>query len=160
MSGNTQGRVTVHENGDANSYALRSADNRWLVALLHNGEAGLGQQRENMRRLAACWNACEGMSTEDVEACPGGGLLHLAEFANGVVLQRDALLASTQVLLNALPSATTHPAIKAARAAMAAATEPQAVAADLAYNAMKNTGELQRLEADRALAEQIKWEAP
>jgi len=35
-----------------------------------------------------------------------------------------------------------------------------AVAADLAYNAMKTNGALQRREADRALAEQVKWEAP
>lgn len=47
-----------------------------------------------------------------------------------------------------------------ARAAIAAATETQRVAADLAYNDLKNTGELQRREADRALAEQIKWDAP
>lgn len=61
------GRLTVHESGDANSYALRSADGRWFVALLHNGEAGLDQQRVNLRRLAACWNACNGVSTEDLE---------------------------------------------------------------------------------------------
>lgn len=47
-----------------------------------------------------------------------------------------------------------------ARAAIAATNEPQAVAADLAYNRMKTTGALQRREADRALAEQVKWEAP
>ncbi|MBX6381480.1 MAG: hypothetical protein IRZ07_00695 [Microbispora sp.] len=35
------------------------------------------------------------------------------------------LLAAVEGLLNALPSATTHPAIQAARAAIAKATEPQ-----------------------------------
>lgn len=35
-----------------------------------------------------------------------------------------------------------------------------AVAADLAYNDLKATGELQSREADRALAEQVKWGAP
>ena len=35
--------------------------------------------------------------------------------------QRDELLAALERLLNALPSATTHPAIKAARAAVAKA---------------------------------------
>lgn len=38
-------------------------------------------------------------------------------------------------------------------------TEHEAVQADIAYNSMKNSGELQRREADRALAEQIKWES-
>lgn len=39
-------------------------------------------------------------------------------------------------------------------------TEADRVAADLAYNRMKTNGALQRREADRALAEQVKWEAP
>lgn len=39
-------------------------------------------------------------------------------------------------------------------------TEADRVAADLAYNRLKDTGELQRRETDRALAEQVRWEAP
>lgn len=41
-----------------------------------------------------------------------------------------------------------------------AVTEPQRIAADLHRNAMKDSGELQRRETDRALVEQIKWETP
>lgn len=41
----------------------------------------------------------------------------------------------------------------------AAISEAQAVAADLSYNDLKNTGELQRSEAERAFVEQVKWEA-
>ena len=40
-------------------------------------------------------------------------------------------------------------------AARAAAVESRAIASDLAYNRLKNTGGLQRAEADRALAMQI-----
>ncbi len=38
-------------------------------------------------------------------------------------------------------------------------TEAERVAADLAYDRMKSDGTLHRMEAERALAEQIKWEA-
>lgn len=132
---------------------------------LADEETGLNQvcqdaTEANARRLAACWNACDGMSTEDVEACPDGGLLHLAEFANEMVLQRDALLEALRHIEGATMdlSCDRRTIREAARAAIAA-TEP-AVAADLAYNTMKTNGALQRREADRALAEQVKWEAP
>lgn len=87
------------------------------------------------RRLVACWNACEGISTENLE-----GNLPVKELAhryNAALRERDALLA-----------------------AIAATTEPQRIAADLRIAAMKDSGELQRREADRALAEQIKLETP
>lgn len=37
--------------------------------------------------------------------------------------------------------------------------EQQRIAADHSYNALKSSGELQQREADRALVEQLKWEA-
>ena len=40
------------------------------------------------------------------------------------------------------------------------AREAQAIRADLAYNDLKNTGELRRREDERALADQIKWSTP
>lgn len=40
------------------------------------------------------------------------------------------------------------------------AQEAQAIRADLAYNDLKNTGELRRREDERALADQIKWSTP
>lgn len=40
------------------------------------------------------------------------------------------------------------------------AQEAQAIRADLAYNDLKNIGELRRREDERALAEQIKWSTP
>ena len=61
-------------------------------------------------------NACEfwrwnGASPDDVRAL-------LADL-DAAVAERDALREATQGLLDALPSATTHPAIAAARAALA-----------------------------------------
>lgn len=63
----TQGRLTCHENGDANSFTLNDSEGHWLLSLLHNGRAVLTRQRANLRRLCACWNACEGISTEALE---------------------------------------------------------------------------------------------
>ena len=40
------------------------------------------------------------------------------------------------------------------------AQEARAIRADLAYNDLKNTGELRRREDERALADQIKWSTP
>lgn len=37
-------------------------------------------------------------------------------------------------------------------------TEAERIAADLAYQRLKDSGELHRMEAERALAEQVKWE--
>ena len=63
----TQGRIRYHENGDANSYALLDADGQWLMTILHNGHQVTEQQRENLRRIAACWNACQTIETEVLE---------------------------------------------------------------------------------------------
>lgn len=67
----TPGKLEFMENGEANSYAVLTTEGRWLLNLLHNGEATLASQRANMRRLVACWNACELLSTEQVEAIDG-----------------------------------------------------------------------------------------
>lgn len=37
-------------------------------------------------------------------------------------------------------------------------TETERIAADLAYDRMKSDGTLHRMESERALAEQVKWE--
>jgi len=74
MSAHTLGRLTVRANGDANSYALLDYKGQWRMSLLLNGQQMTEAQQENMRRLAACWNACEGMPTDDIEelaACNG-----------------------------------------------------------------------------------------
>lgn len=63
----TQGRVTFKEDGDANHYSMLTEDGRWWLAVLANGEQTSERQIANFRRLAACWNACEGISTEYLE---------------------------------------------------------------------------------------------
>ena len=47
--------------------------------------------KENSRRLTACWNACEGISTENLE--DNLPVKELADRYNAVLKQRDELLA-------------------------------------------------------------------
>lgn len=47
--------------------------------------------------------------------------------------------------------------LRSRAAAKALAEEVLRVQADLAYDRLKTSGQLQQLEADRALAEQMKW---
>jgi len=70
----TPGRLLIVENGQANHYAALDDRGGWLFALLHNGEAMPARQLANMRRLVACWNACEGLDTRTLEALAGGTL--------------------------------------------------------------------------------------
>ena len=64
----TQGRITFLEDGDANHYSMLTEGGRWWLSLLMNGEQPTARQIANLRRLAACWNACEGIPTETLEA--------------------------------------------------------------------------------------------
>lgn len=68
----TPGRLLIVENGQANHYAALDDRGGWLFALLHNGEAMPARQLANMRRLVACWNACEGLETQTLETLAGG----------------------------------------------------------------------------------------
>ena len=47
------------------------------------------------RRLVACWNACQGISTEGIEAITAlGGMTHKMPVAAGLVRQSDDLLSA------------------------------------------------------------------
>lgn len=95
----THGRLTFRENGDANSYALLDDTGNWLMSLLHNGQQATDTQRENLRRLVVCWNACEGIPTADLqkhEADPAPIFALLMETA----AQRDELLASLKAVMD------------------------------------------------------------
>jgi hypothetical protein len=81
-----------------------------------------GQQSEaNARRLVACWNACEGISTEALER-----LVNTIDRAYvSLQAQRDKLLAALEVMLrnytavHDIGDVEMQPAIYQARAAIA-----------------------------------------
>lgn len=57
-----------HEQGDANDYCLLTSDKKgWIVAFTQNGELSTDRQLANARRMCAAVNACEGISTEELE---------------------------------------------------------------------------------------------
>lgn len=95
----TPGPIAIRANGDANSYALIDADGKWLLSVLHNGDAMTARQEANMRRLAAAWNACQGIPTHALER----GVVTVFEQFGGpnghthsvgeLMRQRDALMA-------------------------------------------------------------------
>ena len=65
----TPGRLSFKEQGEANQFCLLDDTGKWyVVALLMNGEIHAARQEANMRRLVACWNACDGVPTETLEA--------------------------------------------------------------------------------------------
>lgn len=53
-----------------NTYSIGTEGCDWLMAVLHNGEQVEARQIANMRRLVACWNACQGVDTDVLEAHP------------------------------------------------------------------------------------------
>lgn len=87
------GLITIHENGDANSYSLIGQNGDWVLALLHNGKPMLEQQRANLRHVAACWNACDGVPTDDLEQLGAAGVLSLTGLTEQYRQERDLLLA-------------------------------------------------------------------
>ena len=77
----TQGLMTVYkDNADAWPLLMIGGPTGRIVANV-NTEAGVDTSKApsiafkpmpaeaNARRLAACWNACEGISTEHLESC-------------------------------------------------------------------------------------------
>lgn len=67
MTTHTQCALSVWESPyESNRFNL-TANGNWLFSVLHNGEQLVDTQRENLRRLAACWNACQNIETETLE---------------------------------------------------------------------------------------------
>lgn len=106
----TAGLIEFRPNGDANSYALLDNKGNWWLSLLMNGEQVTVRQEANLRRLAACWNACDGVSTETLE----GG--HASWITKCEALERTSLAIESE--RNAL-RATLAPLAAVVKAAQA-----------------------------------------
>lgn len=105
MSAHTTGRLKVRENGDANSYAVLDEQGNWLLSLLHNGQQLTDTQRENLRRLVACWNACEGIDTVLLESLRYP-LAQLQRREVSMAAERHELLAELKNLVSAASKLT------------------------------------------------------
>lgn len=62
----TAGPISYHEDGEADFYAILDETHNCLLSLHHNGRQLSVVQEANLRRLVACWNACQGIKTADL----------------------------------------------------------------------------------------------
>lgn len=98
----TNGRITFKADGDANHYSMLTSDGRWWLALLANGEQCTPTQIANMRRLAACWNACETIPTfmlEELTDKIGANLGDIVDQTAAQYIQINSMLAMRKHLL-------------------------------------------------------------
>nr|WP_319566226.1 hypothetical protein [uncultured Rhodoferax sp.] len=97
----TKGQLTTAESAiTANEYTIK-ADANWLFKILHNGEQTIQTQRENMRRMVACWNACNGITTEEVEWIHStGGMISPRDDIARIATERNALLSAAKAWLD------------------------------------------------------------
>ena len=97
----TQARLAYIERGDDYQRILRD-EAGGAIAILYSG---FRVQQGDARRLVACWNACQGISTEDLELhYNAGGLDAALDEASlrsqvAVTQQRDALLSALELVL-------------------------------------------------------------
>lgn len=133
----TMGTLEFNESPhEANRFGINVFGHNWLMSILHNGMQLVEVQRANMRRLVACWNACDGIATEKLEKVAGDTAPVFALLME-TATERDALLAAITRLANAAfardttmgdqcglfaAQAELRDATKIARAAIASAT--------------------------------------
>ena len=127
IAGHTPGKIDALAD-----CGLVSEDGAYLVGVTtQSGRFSASRDYENARRLAACWNAFDGIPTDDIELMAESDSLKLA--LNKMHNERAELLAALQTLVQQVESgyfdhvATDHlnSAVIAARAAIAKATGVQ-----------------------------------
>lgn len=79
------------------------ASNGTLVATFNDEPS-----EEDARRLVACWNVCEGMSTQSLELMPGQFFKPQYQRLLDVETQRDELLAALQMFVFPHNDSDTH----------------------------------------------------
>ena len=96
----TQGKLTVSEIGvgfELDDEKGRCIAQTQQLCAIKNAEDH-DERKANARRLVACWNACDGISTESLEmAAALGGLRDVSPGA-AVFSQRDELLEALQMI--------------------------------------------------------------
>ena len=93
----TQGRVKVHVSEVLKDAWLVTED--WVRATPSRAEVGhrlaLSIWPDDARRLAACWNACHGASTEELEGLAALGVA-ITKVVDGIKQERDHLRAELE----------------------------------------------------------------
>lgn len=81
-----------HAQGEANEYCMLTHDGRWVISFRQNGELTDERQKANARRIAACVNACKGVTNEQLEM-DAVAFVKVFNERNTLKRQRDKLLA-------------------------------------------------------------------
>lgn len=119
----TPSRIAFKEGGEANQWAMLTEDGRWLLALLHNGEALSATQAANFRRLEACWNSWHGMPTEAIQQLqPLGGVQALTNRGADLKDQKAELLVCLKQCLPIIDAYRRNPGVDGELAAAPAMT--------------------------------------
>ncbi len=66
-SARTQGPLSLRLDLDSGWFNILDHHGNTVLDVPHNISFGVHTQIANLRRLVACWNACEGISTEAIE---------------------------------------------------------------------------------------------
>ncbi len=90
-----QGMLAYDENCDTYTHLLRDETGHRIIASTQ--QSSRPECEANARRLAACWNACQGISTKNLEE--NKPVIWLAQQYSGVIKQRDDLLDVAQAIL-------------------------------------------------------------
>lgn len=94
-----QGRLIYDENCDAYTHLLR--DDSGIRIIASTQQSSRDEHEANARRLAACWNACRGISTEElVDIENTGGMLGPREDIARIAGQRNEMVEALSELLN------------------------------------------------------------
>lgn len=123
----TPGRILFRENGEDNQHAMLTEDGRLMLALLAPRlSISPGPHSANFRRLAACWNACEGISTEALETGPTMMAAHQREQDRADKAERE--LENLRAALGAIAAGNSDPdsMVELAQQALAEPTEAAA----------------------------------
>lgn len=79
-------------------YAVSVQDTKVAIAITGKfDEPNADISEANARRIAACWNACDGIPTAWLE----GGAADILEHSIALIKQRDELLTALQLILSA-----------------------------------------------------------
>ena len=112
MSEHTPGKLTLEEVASDSGHIkhlcpVDSEGMSLLTVVEHEGvKFAAIYNDDDARRFMACWNACEGLTTEDLEnlSSVGEGLKRQTELAYAYRSERDSLRAVNAELLEALKS--------------------------------------------------------